>query len=210
MKTRLPYFILIAVLIAIVVLQRECTNRPAASGKPKADTVKIVDTVYVNKLIEVKSKPKPKASIPGTIPDTFKPKDTTYAELKKKYDQLVNAHSRLNIYEDSLILHDSLGYITIIDTVQYNLIKNRRAIASVNIPKVIETVTIREYEKPVRQMYIGGGLSGSKSLTGITADLGMLYKTKKDHLYGVSTGINTSGQIIYGFHTYWKISLKKK
>lgn len=209
MKTRLPYFILIAVLIAIIVLQRECSNPGSAAGKPKADTVRTVDTVYVPKIVEVNTKPKLKKSIPGTLPQPFVPKDSSYATLKQQFDSLAKAYSTINIYQDSISL-DTLGHIMVTDSVQYNLLKERKAVASLKIPKITEKVTIREYEQPVRQMYIGGGLSGSQSLTGVTADASLLYKTKKDHIYSISTGINTSGQLIYGFHTYWKISLRKK
>ena len=61
MKTNLSYLILVAVLIAIIILQRECSS--PASCPPCSDhidTVRIIDTVWVPLKIEKKTKPKTK------------------------------------------------------------------------------------------------------------------------------------------------------
>jgi hypothetical protein len=36
----------------------------------------------------------------------------------------------------------------------------------------------------------------------------LLYKNKKDQIFGASLGINTNGSVVYGVSSYWKIKLK--
>ena len=210
MKSKFSVFVVIAALLAIIFLQRECGSPSTSTGSIKRDTVRIVDTVYIQAKIEKTSKPKVKKSIPGKIPDSLKVTDTTYQTLLKKYEALVKAHVALNIYEDSVSL-DSLGSLKIVDTLQFNLLSKRKIFANLKIPKIIQKETIYEtkIEPPRRQLYTGIGMYSSTALTGAGANLGLLYKTKKDNIYGTTVGVNTSGQVLYGIQYYWKISLKK-
>ena len=55
-------------------------------------------------------------------------------------------------------------------------------------------------------MYIGGGiLVDNRTLNSIFS--GMLYKDRKDNIYQLNIGINTSGSIIYGGGLFYKIKL---
>lgn len=212
MKTNLSYLILVAVLIAVIVLQRECSSpAPCPPCPDHIDTVRIVDTVWVPLKIQKKTKPKIKKSIPPrVIADTFKLPDTTCQTLAKKYNEVVKEMSTQNIYEDSIHI-DSLGYIMLTDTVQYNKLQNRKATANLRIPHTKETVyvTNRFTAKSVRQLYIGGGISTSQYLNNITAEAGLMLKTKRDNLYGAHIGMTSGGLVMYGFQTYWKIRLIK-
>lgn len=211
MKANLTNLIVFAVLIAIIILQRECSSSECPPCTVKTDTIRVIDTVWVPIKVDKKYKPKKKKSISSdSIPEAYKPVDTTCVALKEKYAELVKKMTTQNIYEDSIRI-DSLGYITIIDTVQHNELQNRRAVANLKIPYITEKVyvTNRIVEPPVRQLYVGGGISTSKYITNTTAEAGLLLKTKKDHIYGAQVGITTNGLLMYGFQTYWKISLKK-
>lgn len=211
MKTNLTNFIVFAVLIAIIVLQRECSSPECPPCTVKTDTIRVIDTVWVPLKVDTAYKPKKKKSVSSdSIPEAYKPVDTTCVALKDKYTELVKKMTTQNIYEDSIRI-DSLGYITIIDTVQHNELQNRRAVANLKIPYIKENVyvTSRVVEPPVRQLYVGGGISTSKYITNTTAEAGLLLKTKKDHIYGAQVGITSNGLLMYGFQTYWKISLKK-
>lgn len=210
MKAKFSVFIAIASLLAIIFLQRECNSPKPGPGSVKRDTIRIVDTVYIQAKIEKTSKPKVKKSIPGKVPDTLKVIDTNYQALLKKYNDLVKAHVAMNIYEDSISL-DSLGSLKVIDTLQFNLLGKRQIFANLKIPKIVEKVYVTEtrIEPPRRQLYTGIGMYSSKALTGAGANIGILYKTKTDNIYGTTLGINTSGQVLYGIQYYWKISLKK-
>jgi len=211
MKTNLTNLVIIAVLIVIIILQRECSSPECPPSTVKIDTVRIVDTVWVHIKDEKTYKPKKKKSIPPKkIADTLKLSDTTYQSLAYKYVELSRKLSTQNIYEDSIKV-DSLGYITIIDTVQYNELQKRKAIVDFKIPYIKENVYItkRIVEPPTRQLYVGGGISTTTYLNNVTADVGVLFKTKQDHIYGTRVGVTSNGILTFGFQSYWKIRLKK-
>jgi hypothetical protein len=211
MKTNLSNLIVFAVLIAVIILQRECSSSDCPPCTVKTDTIRIVDTVWVPLKIEKKSKPKLKKSHSSdSIPEAYKPVDTTCVALKEKYTELVKKITTQNIYEDSIHV-DSLGYIMITDTVQHNELQNRRAVANFKIPYIKENVYItkRIVEPPVRQLYVGGGISTSRYLNYATAEAGVLFKNKRDQIYGAQVGVTGNGLLVFGFQTYWKISLKK-
>ena len=56
-------------------------------------------------------------------------------------------------------------------------------------------------------MYIGGNVFGDKLNIQLVSP-GILYKTKKDHIYQANVGINFDGTITYGVGIYYKIKLK--
>jgi hypothetical protein len=194
------YLIVIAVLVAIIFLQRSCTKKVFVPGK---DNV-VYDTVW-NKVIkkEVKKVPlfiKDTISLPG---DTVFVPDSSYNKLKSQYLKLANNYGARNIYRDSLQL-DNLGYVIVTDTVQYNLLKSRSYLRNYKIP----TVTGYVKQEQRRQLYIGGGISINKSLELANLQVGLLYKNKKDQIFGVQTGISQNLQPYIGISSYWKIKLK--
>lgn len=194
------YLIVIAILLAIILLQRSCTKKVFVPGK---DNV-VYDTVW-NKVIkkEVKKVPlfiKDTISLPG---DTVFVPDSSYNKLKSQYLKLANNYGARNIYRDSLQL-DNLGYVIVTDTVQYNLLKSRSYLRNYKIP----TVTGYVKQEQRRQLYIGGGISINKSLELANLQVGLLYKNKKDQIFGVQTGISQNLQPYIGISSYWKIKLK--
>ena len=110
-----------------------------------------------------------------------------------------------NIQKDSVKI-DSIGFIKVTDTVQNNIVQNRKWEYNIKYPIIKETVI--QSSKKVNQLYIGGGLQGNQYNIINSINGGILYKNKKDQLYGLSVGINTSGQAVYGVSSYWKIKFK--
>ena len=104
--------------------------------------------------------------------------------------------------QDSIKI-DSIGYVKITDTVQKNLIIGRSSNVNVKYPIIKETITLPY--TPKNQLYIGGSvqLGPVGQLNG-----GVLFKNKKDQIFGGSVGITSQGQILYGANSYWKIKLK--
>jgi hypothetical protein len=199
-------FGIICLLVSIIFLQRACTD--ITTVKPVADTITVVDTFYVTKDSLIFSKPKLiKVVVHQYLPAEYKP-DTSYSGLLKQFDKLVSKHRIQNIYQDSLYI-DSLGYVMLTDTVQFNELQNRSGYYSFKIPHIKETVTITEQAPAVRQVYVGGALNASKTFDAYNLQIGVLYKTKKDQLFGPTVSFNTSGQLMYGIQSYWKIKLKK-
>lgn len=127
---------------------------------------------------------------------------------KARFNYLLHQHAIRRIYTDTIKL-DSLGTLTIVDTVFLNKLKGERVIIKdINIPLVTKTVTITKQADPVRQLYVGGNLFGDKThLQYVTP--GILYKDRKDRVYQANLGINFDGTFVVGLGAYWKIKFHK-
>ena len=196
--------LIVIVLILILLLQR-CNENPT----PDVPTV-VRDTTWIIKDSTVYSKPQIIKTIPvdvsrDTIINHYIP-DTNYQKLVLQYQDVVNQLLAKNIHSDSIRI-DTNGYVKIIDTVQKNLIVGRSTKVDVKYPVIKETI-IQPAPK-VNQVFAGGqisGQTGGQVINGINA--GLLLKNKRDQIYGVNVGLNTSGQVSYGLQSYWKIKLK--
>jgi hypothetical protein len=202
MKNRF-YFIIIACLVAIILIQRSCDKIEKAGDTTEVktdtiykhvhDTITKEVTVYKKQYVHI-NKPE---YYPGETIDT----------CKARFQNLLKEHLVRTIYSDTLKL-DSLGTIVVRDTVWINKLYGKRGyIKDYKIPQVTKTITITKQEEPKRQLYVG--LNGFINRTDITAfSPGFIYKTKKDHIYQASIGVGFNGTITYGFGTYWKIKIK--
>ena len=205
------YAIILLVVIAVILLGRlGCNNGLGFFDKPKADTVVVRDTTWqVHDSLIVKKVP-----VKETIYDidTLPPQyvaDTNYPRLKAQYDELVKLFLSKNIYADTLKL-DTLGYVSIADTVQENKLLNRGLQYKYKIPTITEKITITKQAPKKNQLYIGGGVNTNQALMPQAVEAGVILKTKRDQIYGLKAGSDINGQISYGFQTYWKIGKKDK
>ena len=195
-------YILILGLVIVILLQRTgCTYLPKHPPLPKTDTVieylQVHDTVP-GKPILLKAK---KDTI-WRDSIQYKP-DTSYAGLLKQYNSLDDKFFTEHIFKTDYKL-GTYGTATVFDTVVANMIIGNSIAYNVTIPE--KTVTIIKTQPIVRQLFIGGGLIGNQLNPINSAHVGLLYKDRKDRMFGASVGYN--GQIVYGFQTYWKIKLK--
>jgi hypothetical protein len=201
MQTKHLYTIIIA-LIVIVLLQRTgCSYISKDAPKVTIDTlisvIEIHDTIK-GKPIFIKAKKDTiwKDSL------IFKP-DTNYENLLKQYIALGDSHFITNVYNTKYEL-DSFGTATVVDTVKANKLSGRLISYNLNVPT--KKITVTKIVPPVRQFYLGGGLYGNPLILIKSANLGVLYKDRKDRIFIASVGFD--GQPIYGFNSYWKIKLK--
>ena len=204
------YLFIIGVLVVFVLLQ----NKGCIGGgdRPISDTLVVSDTVWSVKDSLIYSKPKPAKIIYDSVFIEGKPQyqaDTSYAILKMQFDTLVKNHTALAIYNDSVKL-DTLGYVSVTDSVRENKIIGRAWQYNYKIPFVTNTVTITNYAKPKTQVYIGGSLNTTQTLGLQSADAGLMLKTKSDKIYGLKVGSDLDGNLVYGFQVYWKIGKNKK
>jgi hypothetical protein len=115
-------------------------------------------------------------------------------------------YNKQTVYRDTINL-DSIGRITVIDTVFQNKLGKRTIFKDYKIPFITKTVTITKAQQPKRQLYVGGNLFGDKrNLQTITP--GILYKDRNDRIYMLNVGVNFDGTITYGAGAYFKIKLK--
>lgn len=190
--------ILVLALVAVIFVQR---YEPTETDLPFV----VRDTVFVEHKNTIITKPVIIKTIPGEKEPQYIP-DPNYEKLVKQYQMLVDLYTDKNIETDNLKL-DSLGTIEIIDTVSKNRIKGRKVKYDIKIPIITKTITL----PPLRtnQVYVGGGLQGGQNSLINQVNIGILYKTKNDKIFGIYTGMNTNGQIQVGLQTYWKIKLHK-
>jgi hypothetical protein len=188
-------YIVIIILAIIIILMRSCESTVVPKEPiviTKYDTIwkKTIDTitkkVFVDKI--------------------------EYVPFEKiifaNVEECMREYNKKTTYKDTIAL-DSLGTITVIDTVFQNSLKERTIFKNYKIPLVTKTITIIKQQDPKRQLYIGGNLFGDKrTLQSITP--GLLYKDRKDRIYQANVGVNFDGTLIFGVGTYWKINLNKK
>ena len=192
--------IAILILAVIIVLQRS-NSSPDIIEKP----IVIRDTVWQKKDSVIYTSPKVVQTIPVKIISEKYLPDPNYDKLVLQYQELVKLHLSKNVQKDSVQI-DSIGFIKVTDTVQNNVVQNRKWEYNIKYPIIKETVI--QPPKKINQLYIGGGLQGNQYNIINSVNGGILYKNKKDQIYGLSVGINTNGQAVYGVSSYWKIKFK--
>lgn len=199
MKINNLLYIVIGVLILIVLLQRCGGGEPQVAPAPKIDTVikyiKIHDTI--------KGKPKYIKGETDTSWITliqYVP-DTNYPKLLQQYKALGGYHFTRNTYKTKFPI--KYGVATVTDTVFGNELISSNLELDVVFPE--KTVTITKQAPPVKQLYIGTFLTGDKKDFINSINVGLLYKDRKDKIFGLSLGYNNVGTIQYGASSYWKI-----
>jgi hypothetical protein len=127
---------------------------------------------------------------------------------------LQNYYSK-NVYKDVLTLPDSLGTVSIIDTITQNKILGRTFNASVKQRTIKETTIVKEL--PKTQLYWGLNSNFNKTDLVSSIGTGLVLKTKSDKLYQIGGGVlntTTNGSDgkfspYVGVGVYWKIKLLK-
>jgi hypothetical protein len=170
--------------------------------KHEIDTVDIVKTKVVTKKgddIYHETIVEKEVIIPAII--------DTVALLKDYYSKV--------LYKDTLILPDSLGTISVIDTISQNKILGRTFNANVKQRTIKETMIVKELPKTKVFYGLEGGFNKADFVSSVGA--GILINTKKDKIYQLGLGVNN--QTIDGTNgsfspyirggVYWKIKFKK-
>ena len=202
MKINFNNILSIAILIlAVIIILQRINSSPDIIEK----SIVIRDTIWQKKDSVIYTSPKVVQTIPlKIISEKYLP-DPNYNKLVLQYQELVKLHLAKNIQKDSVQI-DSIGFVKVTDTVQNNIIQNRKWEYNIKYPIIKETII--EPPKKINQLYIGGGLQGNQYNIINSINGGILYKNKKDQLYGLSIGVNTNGQVVYGLSSYWKIKFK--
>ena len=195
--------LLIAGLVIVILIQGSCNSSTPTKNETininlkkyevverGTDTVRIVtnNTIY-----------KPGKDIYHEVPTYIKvPVNVDTAAILKQF-------YTLQVYKDTLHLKDSLGYVTVIDTIYKNYIVGRMWNAKVNKTTITNTVYLKELSN---KFYVGGSLAiqpPSNLLIGGSAIL----KTKTDRLFGLGVGINSQLKPYVQGSMLWKFSFKK-
>jgi hypothetical protein len=204
--------IAIALLIVIVVFQ-QCGGDKTKTGeivkvdgkkyeliKHEIDTFEIVKTKVVTKKGEdIYHETIKEVTIPAIV-------DT---------QALLQDYFAKNIYKDTLQLPDSLGIVSLIDTITQNKILGRAFNASVKQRTIKETTIVKELPKTKLFYGFEGGFNKADVVSHL--GFGVLVNTKKDKMFHLGLGVanrttdGTSGALspYIGGGVYWKLKLKK-
>lgn len=205
MKTT-QWMMIVLILIGVIFLQR-CNCNGESTDAPKNDTTIVRDTVWKHFDTTVKKSTVVIKTIHDTLPVEYYP-HPMYDSLKVQYEELAKDYLAKRIYADTLRIPQLKGLFIVNDTVKNNKLIGSSWTADYIIPTVTKTVTIIKHPEPKRQFYVGGGLSANLSGLGI-AQAGILYKDRKDKIFGAFVAVVPNGKISYGVQSYWKISFKK-
>lgn len=185
-------------LIIVILCLRSCKidNGPIVKidGKKYQVIKHKVDTVYVRTIQTVYKK--------GDVIYREKP---IYVQLPPRIDtvEVIRDYYSKVIYKDTLKLKDSLGYITLTDTIFQNNILGREWVSHVNKITIKDVTIVKEL--PKNQFYLGG-LLNLNNKTGFTSvGPSVLFKTKKDRVFSVGAGLGTNMTVYYQGGIYIKL-----
>lgn len=192
----------VGVLLFILFLGRGCNPGPKKTTVISYDTVYITDTktVFVNVPTLVKVEPKP-------IPPAHQP-SANCDSLKGQYNYLAASYFAENKYRDT-IRKDS-SYVASECTVIGNGLRDCNYFFSLKYPVVTKTIDNTITLPPRRQLYIGGGVGTDFKLDRLYLQGGLMYKNRKDNIFGGEVMLSNQGDFIGSVKTYFKIDLKRK
>ena len=207
--------IALLVLIAIVVFQQCGGNKKGTGEIVKVDGKKyelIKHEIDTFEVVKTKIVTKRGADIVHEVILH----DTTIKLVDVDTVALLHDYLAKYIYKDTLHLPDSLGEVSLIDTISKNKILGRTFNAKVKQREIKETLIVKEL--PKTQVYYGfmGGFNKVDVVSNIGT--GVLIKTKKDKIYQLGIGVankvgtdGTNGTLspFIGGGVYWKIKFKK-
>jgi hypothetical protein len=220
--------ILIIGLIGVILLMRACsgdtvvdpTDIVKVDGKDYELLEQKIDTVFINKIVEVKKYvPKYVDRVVEKIVEI--PADVDSLQIIKDYYSKYVVKDTLKLtYEfapeitiDSMGTkpNPTLGFGIVTDTITQNKILSRDIVWNFEVPTIYNTKVVKELPKRVFYYGIGGGFDKTNFIN--NAKFSLLYKDKKDKMWGLDVGalnVNSTVQPYIGGSIYWKISFKKK
>lgn len=200
MKANIVLFLccIVAIYYAYTKHVQAGETRPNDTLVVHDTTWKIHDSIVVKKVPVLKEVIVKVASRPEMLPDT------NYATLKRQYMALLQLYLNKVVYSDTIKV-GTYGYIAVLDTIAENKLAYRKTQENYKIPVVKETKTITKYNPPVRNLFVGGGITTSNSLGIRGIEAGIIYKTKKDALFNAKASVDLNGSPLYGFGYYYKL-----
>lgn len=188
--------LIIVVLIIVILLLRQCSGGGESTPSEPTIVTKVetkYDTITIDKKVYV---PKWKTKIVTQVDSILVNTPIDTLEVLKDY-------YAKNVFVDEIQL-DSLGFVTITDTIWKNTLFNRQVSSDIIIPTT--TVTQTEYINP-REFYVGFGLNGTSSQFNYVGG-SLLYRTRKKQAFGLGIGLNDQFQPIISTQFLWKLGKK--
>jgi hypothetical protein len=188
-------------LFAVIVLYRAECGKPVVPGETvsidgkKYEVInQVIDTQYI-KVKEIKYKKGEDIYHDTTIYVSVPVLDTAQMQ------EVLSKYYAKNIFQDTLKV-SKFGNIYINDTVQYNKLAGRSMSADLMFPSITNTTIVKE--KPKAQLFLGATVDYLQGSNFQNLSVGLMLKTKRDRLYGISAGVAPNGKPVYGASFYIK------
>lgn len=197
------HFIILALLIALLFLK----------GDKNVEIKKVIEKVPAEIIHD---------TIPQEVPVYIEGEDiyhdtTIYVPTYVSVDttEILKQFYVKNFYQDTIKLNNNQGFMYLSDSISQNKIISRKWMASIK-PKIVREPA--PLPPPIRnQVFVGVDGSWSQKDWVNSLGMGLILKTKKDHLYHVGVGVaNRTTDGLSGEFTpylnggiYWKIKVKK-
>jgi len=199
MKISKIFGLVIVVLIALFLLRDKLPMgfvKGIFNNEPTIDTVTTVEYKYdtitnESKVYVPKWQDRVVIDIDSFIVNQTEPIDTMAL--------LANYYSKY-YYQDTIAV-DTFGYVVLKDTISQNEIQSRQSITNVVIPTKTVTHSILINK---REIYLGGGLMGSRNY--VIANGELLIRTKKRKALAIGAGLDNQLNPNFTGKIYWQIS----
>jgi hypothetical protein len=227
-KERTAYWAIIATLIILLLLQRQCAKPCNDQVPAKTDTVfadtKDTSPVYRPSPVTTIKKPKPSKASPGfsIVPEAapFIPPSGPYGPMPVNPMPFPGYHYApmpiplelggvpeevISVYSDTLRLpNPAHGYFVVQDTVD-GIIRSRQIIRNFSVP-----VAVHHSYTPARtKLYVGAEILGSKQTFLNYGGVSVGIMTRKDVFYEIKAlGPLNGGPALFGIGVKTKISLR--
>lgn len=197
--------IVILALLGVILFMRFCdggTKKPGDTINVNGQEYEVIenttDTVLIVKDTTIYRKGK------DIYHDT-----TIYVPVLTPIDtnSVIRDYYSLNLFRDSLTLSDSLGTISLVDTISKNKIQGRLWSVTINEKLIKNKLIVKEL--PKNQVYIGANVGFSRENVIHNFGPSLLLKTKSDKIYSLGINLNQNKAITLQGGIYWKIKLKK-
>jgi hypothetical protein len=197
--------IIIFGLVIVIFLLNMCSTEKSDDGR----TVKIAGKTYTIIKHEVDTVVLPVNQIVYRDGKDIYREQIVYKSVPSNIDTndiIKNYYSQL-IYKDTLKLNDSLGYISIVDTIFNNSISNRKWESHVN-KFIVKDITIVK-ELPKNQFFVGGFAGFNTQLKSIYLGPTIMLKNKKDNAINLGIAVGTGKEVLIQGSIYKIVKFKK-
>jgi hypothetical protein len=192
-------------LVIVIFLLNMCSTDVSDNGK----TVKIAGKTYTIIKHEVDTIVVPVKQIVYRDGKDIYQETIVYKTVPSNVDTndiIKNYYSQL-IYKDTLNLKDSLGFVTIVDTIFNNSILGRKWESHVNKFIVKETTIVKEL--PKNQFFIGGFGGYNSQLNSIYLGPSIMLKNKKENAINLGIAVGTGQEVLIQGSIYRIVKFKK-
>lgn len=192
-------------LIIVIFLLNMCSTDVSDDGKK----VKIAGKTYTIIKHEIDTVVVPIQQVVYRDGKEIYHEKTIYVDVPSNVDTnniIRNYYSQV-VYKDTLRLSDSLGYISVVDTIFNNSILNRKWESYVNKFTVKETLYLKQ--DPRLQFFVGGFGGYNSGLNSVYLGPTIMLKNKKENTFNLGVGVGTGKEVLFQGSIYRLIRLKK-